>query len=265
MHFSLHLDDLPMTVSFEEFEAEGLTQQELLAQWESDNKALQPHKFIEHFQLTPKTLEQWWSLKDLHEFCLKICAIYATVENVWKKELAEYLWVKWFRNGESPCRFGNFFARYIGCYKPESPKAVSNLLEAHRRICAQIMLRQVTLNANDIGPMPHTIDNRENDPRENHENFVVEPVYLAVFMIFDTVPLMNSIRDRARDDRDLAATPALLVRTGDDHDLLTGPIDFGAIDAVSEGYQGNRNVRRIALGDAVDFVLDLHRRNNEYR
>ncbi|KAI4126770.1 MAG: hypothetical protein LQ338_003588 [Usnochroma carphineum] len=116
----------------EEFKAEGLTEEELLAHWEWDNKLLQPQKFCQHFNLTPAILEKRWPLKDVHEFCLKLCAIYATVKIAFQRELAEYLWAKWFRRGDTPCRFGNFFARFVGAYEPGSPKTVSELLEAHR-------------------------------------------------------------------------------------------------------------------------------------
>ena len=34
--------------------------------------------------------ENWWSLKDVHDFCLKLCAMYATVDIAFPKELAEY-------------------------------------------------------------------------------------------------------------------------------------------------------------------------------
>lgn len=41
-----------------------------------------------------------------------------------------------------------------------------------------------------------------------------------------------------------------------------GPIDFTSIEAVSEQVDGNADVRRIALGHAVDFILDLNRQNS---
>ncbi|KAL8787432.1 MAG: hypothetical protein Q9213_002209 [Squamulea squamosa] len=248
-----------MTVSFEEFEAEGLTRKEMLEYWEWDNKSWQPHKFRGHLHLTPTMLEQWWPLKDVHGFCMKICAIYATVNMYFERELAEYLWTKWFRPGETPCRFGNFFARYVGSYKSECPKTVADLLDAHRRVCAQVLLRQITLAAHDDKPKPSTIDERaNNNPYEDHENYSLEATFHSIFLVMDTLPP----RKRHSADQDfLAATPVLLVRTGEYHDLRTGPVDFAPIQAVSEEIDGNANIRRIALGDAVDFLLELHRQN----
>ncbi|KAL8909962.1 MAG: hypothetical protein Q9171_004728 [Xanthocarpia ochracea] len=221
----------------EEFKAEGLTEEELLAFWENDNKQLQPHKFHNHFHLNPNILQKWWPLKDIHEFCLKHCAIYAIVKISFKPELAEYLWTKWFRK-DTPCRFGNFFARFVGAYNPESPKMVPELLEAHRY--------------------------RAYDVYEDHENYRLEATFHAVFIIMDIVPPLDSYHKRSLKDRELAAaTPVLLVRTGEFHDLRTGPVDFASIETVSEEVDGNANVRRILLGHAVDFILDLQRRNSE--
>ncbi|KAL9609355.1 MAG: hypothetical protein Q9167_005863 [Letrouitia subvulpina] len=257
-----------MTVSDGEIEAEGYSIEEFIAHWEYENKWMQQHKFFQHFQLTPETLQQWWSIKDLHEFCLKVCAIYATVNIPFERELAEYLWNKWFRAGETPCRFGNFFARFVGSYNPESPKTVPKLLDAHQRICAQVLLRQGTLCAQDKKPAPLRVEDRLESPYENHENYILDPVFHAVFIVMDTtvplVPSSSTWQLRARDDPDFAAdTPVLLVRTGVYHDLRTGLVDFASIEAISEEVDGSENVRRINLSSAVDFVLDLHRRNTK--
>lgn len=252
-----------MTVTFEEFEAEGISRDFLLARWESENKRLQPWKFNTHFTLDPETLQRWWPLRDVHEFCLKLCAIYATVSIAFRWELAEYLWARWFQP-DMPCRFGNFFARFVGCYSPDSPKTVSELLDAHRCICAQVLLRQVTLHPADDRSSEQTVDGRAEDPYENHENYKLEALFHAIFIVIDTIPPLNSYRTRARDDREfVAATPVLLVRTGEFHDLKTGPIDFAPIESLSEEVDGNPHVRRINLGDAVDFILDLQRRNSD--
>ncbi len=69
---------------------------------------------------------------------MQLCAIYDTVDILIGFELAEYLWAKWFKPGK-PCRFREFFARFVGCYLPDSPKTVPELLDAHRYICAQAM------------------------------------------------------------------------------------------------------------------------------
>ncbi|KAI4213351.1 MAG: hypothetical protein LQ351_004092 [Letrouitia transgressa] len=257
-----------MTVSDEELEAEGYSIEEFIAHWEYENKWMQQHKFFQHFQLTSDTLQQWWSIKDLHEFCLKACAIYATVEIPFERELAEYLWNKWFRQGKTPCRFGNFFARFVGSYNPGSPKTIPELLDAHQRICAQVLLRQGTLCPQDEKPAPLRVDDRLDDPYENHENYILNPIFHAVFIVLDTTvplgPSPGTWRSRAQDDPDFAAdTPVLLVRTGVYHDLRTGPIDFASIEVTSEMVDGNENVRRITLCGAVGFVLDLQRRNAE--
>ncbi|KAI4148511.1 MAG: hypothetical protein L6R39_002775 [Caloplaca ligustica] len=248
----------------EEFKAEGLTEEELFAFWEWDNRSRQPHKIAQPFYLTPDILQQWWSLKDVHEFCLKHCAIYATVDCAFPRELADYLWAKWFRK-DTPCRFGNSFAKFVAAYKPESPKTVPELLEAHRRICAQVLLRQVTLDAHDIRPYrPMSVDERAYDVYEDHENYKLEATFHAVFIVMDTLLPLPFSPAGSRDDRDfVAAIPVLLVRTGEHHDLRTGPVDFASIEASSEEVDGNTDVRRIPLGHAVDFILDLHRRNSE--
>ncbi|KAL8705558.1 MAG: hypothetical protein Q9201_001336 [Fulgogasparrea decipioides] len=253
-----------MALTIAESEAEGWTRDALTESWELGNKGMQPHKFTQHFHLTDAKLQQWWPLVDVQEFCLKLCAIYATVEIAFERQLAEYLWTKWFRKGK-PCRFGNFFARYVGSYKPESPKTVPELLEAHRRICAQVLLRQVTLSTKDLDPMrPMTVLDRVQHSYENHENYRLEAIFQAIFVIMDTLPPFNSIHNRDPRDREFAAaTSVILVRTGIFHDLRTGPINFAPIDAVSEVVDGNMDLRRIALGDAVDFILDLHNQNSD--
>lgn len=53
------------------------------------------------------------------------------------------------------------------------------------------------------------------------------------------------------------------MRTGEYHDLRTGPIDFGPIESVSEEANRNADVRRIKLGDAVDFILEVQRCNTD--
>ncbi|KAL8946006.1 MAG: hypothetical protein Q9222_007541 [Ikaeria aurantiellina] len=250
-----------MTLTIEEWEAEGWTKEKLIEFWEWDNRSLQPHKFAQHLQLTPETLQQWWPLKSMHEFCLKLCAIYATVNVPVLRELAEYLWSKWHRTGR-PCQFGNAFARFIGSYYEQSPKTISELLVAHRCICAQVLLRQGVLSADDKRPLPESVEDRADDPYENHENYYLEPTFQALFIVIDTTTPSKPFPDRDPADRDfIADMSVLLVRTGEHHDLTTGPIDFTPIEAVSEEFDGNEDVRRINLGAAVDFVLDLERRN----
>ncbi|KAL8951285.1 MAG: hypothetical protein Q9222_002740 [Ikaeria aurantiellina] len=247
----------------EELVAEGLTEESQLAHWEWDNKGWQPAKIVQHFQLTPDTLQTWWSLKDVHEFCLKQCAIYATADILFHRELGEYLWGKWFQQGVTPCRFGNFFARFVGSYKPESPHTVPELLNAHRRICAQVLLRQVTFAAQDYQPPPQTLADRLDNVYEDHENYKLEATFHAVFIIVDTIPSLSPPYSRYRDQGFPATIPVLLVRTGEHHDLKTGPVDFASIADKSELVDGNDDVRRLTLGDAVDFVLDLHGRNGD--
>ncbi|KAI4147080.1 MAG: hypothetical protein LQ341_001883 [Variospora aurantia] len=265
-------DQLFMTVTVEELEAEGWPEAEQIAHWEYNNKGMQSHMFAVHFHLTPLSLHRWWPLKDVHAFCLKLCAIYATVSLGGARELCIYLWTKWFRQGVTPCRFENFLARYVGSYKPESPKSIPELLDAHRRICSQVLLRQVTLTAEDkpLKPLPQTVDDRLDNRYVNHENFHLEALFHALFIVIDTKPRQSSrcrltYDERLREDTEiLTALPVLLVRTGEFHDLRMGPIDFAAIESVSEMVDGNKDVRRIALGDAVDFVLELHRQNTEF-
>ncbi|KAL8651157.1 MAG: hypothetical protein Q9226_004829 [Calogaya cf. arnoldii] len=255
-----------MTVTIEEFEADGLSKEELIKHWAWNNKSWQPGKFTLH-DLAPVSLNQWWPLQDVHDFCLKLCAIYATAESVFPRELAEWLWTNWYRPGETPCRFLNFFARFVTLDRPKCPKRIPDLLDAHRRICSQVLLRQVVLSADDDKPKPLTVDSRADNLQENHENYMLEPTFLALFIVLDTkTPTYSRLLTRRDYDPDfLALTPALLVRTGDYCDLKTGPVDFAPICEVSEESDGNPDVRRIALGDAVDFILDLERQNGVER
>ena len=252
-----------MTITIEELEAEGAVREELFDLWEAENKRLQPWKFDIPFKLTLGTLQQWWPLKELHEFCLKLCAIYATVDIAFPQELAQYLWAKWFQPGTC-CRFGNFFAKYVASFLPESPRTVAELLIAHRCICAQVLLRQLTLQAADDTPRRMTFNARTQNPCEDHENYTLEALFQAVFIVIDTLPPLNSCRTRSRYDIDFVAdTEVLLVRTGEYHDLRTGPIDFGPVESMSEEVDGNGDVRRVKLGDAVDFILELERLNTD--
>ncbi|KAI4227639.1 MAG: hypothetical protein L6R36_002274 [Xanthoria steineri] len=69
---------------------------------------------------------------------------------------------------------------------------------------------------------------------------------------------------KVRDDREfVAAISVLMVRTGEFHDWKAGPIDFAPIEPLSEKVDENPHVRRINLGDAVDFILDMQRRNGD--
>ncbi|KAL8695343.1 MAG: hypothetical protein Q9218_000102 [Villophora microphyllina] len=252
-----------MTVTIEEWLAHGWTREELFEFWASDNRGMQQHKFTRLFHLSEETLQQWWPLPELHEFCLKLCAIYATVQLTYPRQLSEYLWTKWFRKGETQCRFGDFFARPVGSYQSQSPNTVAELLDAHCRICAQVLLRQVSLTTRDFNPnCPVNVDDRVDSPHVNHENYRLEATFLAVFIIIDT-PNQDIVRAASKDQDELvAAIPVLLVRTGDYHDLRSGPVDFGPVETISEEIDGNQDVRRIALGHAVDFILSLHMLNS---
>ncbi|KAL8992528.1 MAG: hypothetical protein Q9169_007032 [Polycauliona sp. 2 TL-2023] len=239
-----------MTITVAEYEAVGTTRSNLLVTWESYNKAWQQGRFVEHYH-RPVSLQEWWPVSDVYDFCLKLCAIYATVGISFRMELLEYLWTKWYRPGETPCRFFNFFARFVASRKPECPKTITDLMTAHRCICAQVLLRQVT--GDHYRPWP---------PYEDHENFKLESTFLAVFIVLDTnLPPMTREAQIANPDFP-AVAPALLVRTGEYHDLRSGPVDFEPIREISEEVAGNPDVRRIALGDAVDFILNLARQND---
>ncbi|KAL8918718.1 MAG: hypothetical protein Q9208_007189 [Pyrenodesmia sp. 3 TL-2023] len=262
-----------MTVTVEEMVAEGWPEADQIAHWENNNKGLQLHRFSGlRFQLTPQSLHQWWPLQDLHEFCLKICAIYATAIVRVDRELSMYLWDKWFRPGVTPCRFENFFARFIGSYEPESPKTIPEFLDAHRQICSQVMLRQGILTTQDkpLQPLRHDLGSRVDDRFENHENYRLEALFHALFIVMDVEPTITAAHQRTRSERlqdvkeALAATPVLLVRTGEYHDLRTGPVDFSPIETMSEKVDEDGHVRRSALGDAVDFILELHKQNTEF-
>ncbi|KAI4284699.1 MAG: hypothetical protein L6R38_001217 [Xanthoria sp. 2 TBL-2021] len=192
-----------MTVTTEELEAEGWPIEEQTAHWENGNRGLQQHKFASYlrFHLTQHTLQQWWPLKDVHEFCRKLCAISATVDIAFGRELSLWLWSKWYRPG-IPCRFSNFFARFVASHHPDSPKKVPDLLDAHRRICAQVVLRQITLTAEDYKPVPQRIDERVDSLHENHENDKLEDTFHALFIVIDTNFPCNAFGDRDRNDQE---------------------------------------------------------------
>ncbi|KAL9007877.1 MAG: hypothetical protein Q9180_009564, partial [Flavoplaca navasiana] len=124
-----------------------------------------------------------------------------------------------------------------------SPKGVPDLLEAHRRICAQVLLRQLTLTPDDYQPLPEKIDDRIDSLHENHENYRLEDTFHAVFIVINENLPYEEFLHRLRNDSDALG------------------LDFSSIESVSEEVDGNADVRRIALGDAVDFILALHRRN----
>ncbi|KAL8902495.1 MAG: hypothetical protein Q9207_004652 [Kuettlingeria erythrocarpa] len=154
---------------------------------------------------------------------MKLCAIYDTVDILIGFELAEYLWAKWFQPGHA---------------SPSHPQP--------RRLQVQATDRY------------HRVDN----PYEDHENYKLETLFHAIFVVIDTRPPLKNFHTSAGKDLEfLGATPVLLVRTGEFHNMRTGPIDFAPIVSLSEEVDGNADVRRISMGDAVDFILDLHRRN----
>ncbi|KAI4181924.1 MAG: hypothetical protein LQ346_006673 [Caloplaca aetnensis] len=260
-----------MTVTVEEMVAEGWLEEQQNAHWEHDNHGMQKHWFRgRSFDLTRRSVHQWWLLRDVHAFCLKICAIYRTVNSDVGQELCSYLWDKWFQPGVSPCRFENFFGRYIASHHPESPKSIPELRDAHRDICAQVLLRQVTLTAEDKPlkpPRQYDLGTRVDDRYENHENYRLEALFHALFIVMDT-PVHRAHKrsgeeQKQADEEIIANASVLIVRTGEYHDLRTGPVDFAPIDNMSEQVDENGDVRRIALGDAVDFVLELHKQNTE--
>ncbi|KAL8877258.1 MAG: hypothetical protein Q9198_004692, partial [Flavoplaca austrocitrina] len=125
-----------------------------------------------------------------------------------------------------------------------------------------VLLRQLTLTPNDYQPLPEKIDDRMDSLHENHEKYRLEDTFHAVFIVIDENLPYEEFLYRVRNDMDaLGRMSVLLVRTSESHDLKTGPVDFSSIGSVSEEFSGNADVRRIALGDAVDFILALHRRN----
>lgn len=105
------------------------------------------------------------------------------------------------------------------------------------------------------------------DRYENHENYRLEALFHALFIVMDT-PVHRAHKrsgeeQKQADEEIIANASVLIVRTGEYHDLRTGPVDFAPIDNMSEQVDENGDVRRIALGDAVDFVLELHKQNTE--
>ncbi|CAO1603811.1 hypothetical protein XANCAGTX0491_007390 [Xanthoria calcicola] len=141
---------------------------------------------------------------------------------------------------------------------------VAELLDAHRCICAQTLFRQVILHPADDRSNEKAVSGRPEDRYENCERYNSEALFHAIFIVIDTIPALNSFSTRVRDDREfVAATPILMVRTGEFHDWKACPIDFASIESLSEKVDGNPHVRRINLGHAVDFILDLQRRNSD--
>lgn len=162
--------------------------------------------------------------------------------------------------------FFKFFARLIGSYRPGCPKTIDDLLDTHRRICAQVSLRKITLAGEDKKPNPLTVDDRANTPHEDDENYRLEPTCFAIFIVMDTIPSLNACHHRNLSDRDfISILTVILVRTGEHHDVETGPMDFASIHAVSEEVDGNPDVRRLALVNAVDFILASERQNSIIR
>ncbi|KAL8689097.1 MAG: hypothetical protein Q9224_004724 [Gallowayella concinna] len=256
-----------MTITIDEWLSllEDYDKEELLKHWEWDNGALQQHKFSMPFCLTESALQKRWPLKDLHDFCLKTCAIYATVDHD-PRGLAHYLWKKWFRPGESPCRFGNAFARYIRAWDPNSPKTPLELLDAHRRICSQVLERQIHLTGDDDKPKPNSLDKRAEDPYENHENYRLETSFQNFFIIMDTKVPHNSISTGPSEHRWLFDdAQVLLVRSGSSHDLDTAPGEGTLLGAAFEGMDGTGNWRRLSLDKAVSLLMELHDRNKTPR
>ena len=125
---------------------------------------------------------------------------------------------------------------------------------------------KITLAGEDKKPKPLTVDDRADTPYKDHENYSLEPIFFAIFIVIDTIRSLNACHHRILSDRDfISVMTVLLVRIGGYHDLETGPVDFASICAVSEEVGGNPNVRRLALVDAVDFVLALERQNRVMR
>ena len=257
-----------MTITIEEWlSLVDWDRAQLLNHWEWDTKSWQVHKFARPLRLNKVTLQQRWSIKDVHDFCLKVCAIYATVDGGHDPSgLSQYLWDRWFQPGGTPCRFGNAFARYIRAWDPDSPKTVSELLDSHRKICNQVRFRQITLSGDDDDrPLPQTLDQRAEDPYENHENYRLEASFPAAFIVMDEKCPLNADSSSSKDRWLFGETQVLLVSTGDHHDLKNGPIDFAPIADVSEIVDGNEHVRRISLDKAVDFLMGLYQENKRPR
>ena len=254
-----------MTITIEEWRSlANYSKEDLLKHWEWDNGAQQQHKFSMPFRLTDSALHERWPIEDVHDFCLKACAIYATVNHD-PRELAQYLWDKWFRPGESPCRFGNAFARYIRAWDSDSPKTLPELLDAHRKICAQVLERQIVLTSEDDKPKPQSLDQRAEDPYENHENYMLEASFRAFFIVMDTnappSPNLGSSKRRWLFDD----AQVLLVRSGSSNDLVTAQGDCTPLEAEFQENYGTGNMWRVSLGKAVSFLMELHHRNRRPR
>ncbi|MCJ1253631.1 hypothetical protein MMC24_001443 [Lignoscripta atroalba] len=225
--------------------------------YESYNYTWQMHRYVYHFVLTQTTLHERWPLMEVHDFCLKACAIYLVVDAPIEPFLLEYLWARWYRPGESPCQFRNFVAKLVASNQPESPKTVPELVEAHRSICAQVSRRQITLDDNDV-KTKHNVT----DEVDDHEHYKLEPIFRALFLVIEKRPDMDPSTRGKRQRVAWDDEPVLLVRTGDTTVLKLGPINFHSIEGISQEVGGDKNVRRVGLGGAVDFILDLQQREH---
>ena len=133
--------------------------------------------------------------------------MYATVDIAFPKELAEY------NNGGT----ADFSTSSLDCLVltvRDAPKTIAGLLDAHRRICAQVLPRKITLTGKDNKPEPLTVDARADNPYEDHENYKLEPIFFAIFIVMDTIPSLNACHHRIFSNRDfISVTTVLLVRT----------------------------------------------------
>lgn len=190
-------------------------------------------------------------LDTMYDFCWKGCAMYITAplgpgSPLTQRDLLamfEHLCerIDWDARPDAAA-LGEFPCKFLACQAPDSPRGIAEILETHRRICAQIRARQTVLDAQDVAAP-------EADPAR-HARYRLHPLFRALLVVMDRP--------------DWQEHDVQLVRTGDDEDLRYGPIDFDPL-RFDFYVDDDGDVLRGSFKRVMALVMDLKQREDDAR
>ncbi|KAI2620521.1 hypothetical protein GGR54DRAFT_103272 [Hypoxylon sp. NC1633] len=259
-----------------------------------DRPCLPPKIFVPRSQITRDHLLEH---ADVHIAVYFDCLDDVLLRNKFSRfetgKLGRYIWRKWFQwhGGRPPFLGHQKFAKPIGLMG-NGPRNIRNFLEFHRSLCDAVPIgldqqalptsRPSTRRSNQKRSQAETPRSYKDEGRE------MAHLYRAIVIVVDAqvleyeepeicrpvLPPRELFRGFAYQERQREWTVSqysvLLLRTGDDAHL-SSPISFQALYDSGEALPVNRpdcdddgtNVVRVKIDAALNFVLDLIRRERE--
>ncbi|QKX57887.1 uncharacterized protein TRUGW13939_05007 [Talaromyces rugulosus] len=130
-----------------------------------------------------------------------------------------------------------FPCKFLACWSPRSPHGVSEIQQAHQRICSQIEARQT-------------------DAAISHTSSQLHPLFRAVLIIIDRLDDCHAQGGQQR--------PGLiqLIRSGDDAHLRSGPIDLDPL-RFTFWVSDDGNILRGRFENVMLLIMEWRRREDD--